>query len=97
MLVPEPDALNAHVRFDEGSVETATEATLLRHRRTKGAANRYARPTAAAPHSDSTDCVEKLRLIGVLVADSLCWVQEIRPMMGERRVMQEALFYGFSL
>jgi hypothetical protein len=24
-------------------------------------------------------------------------VQEIRPMMGERRVMQEALFYGFSL
>jgi transposase len=23
--------------------------------------------------------------------------QEIRPMMGERRVMQEALFYGFSL
>jgi hypothetical protein len=26
-----------------------------------------------------------------------CWVQEIRPMMGERRVMQEALFYGFSL
>ena len=27
----------------------------LRHRRTKGAANRYARPTAAAPHSCSTD------------------------------------------
>jgi hypothetical protein len=26
-----------------------------------------------------------------------CWAQEIRPMMGERRVMQEALFYGFSL
>jgi transposase len=26
-----------------------------------------------------------------------CWVEEIRPMMGERRVMQEALFYGFSL
>jgi hypothetical protein len=25
------------------------------------------------------------------------WEQEIRPMMGERRVMQEALFYGFSL
>jgi hypothetical protein len=25
------------------------------------------------------------------------WVQEIRAMMGERRVMQEALFYGFSL
>jgi transposase len=24
------------------------------------------------------------------------WEQEIRPMMGERRVMQEALFYGFS-
>jgi hypothetical protein len=24
-------------------------------------------------------------------------VQEIRPMMGERRVMQEALFYGFNL
>ena len=26
-----------------------------RRNRTKGAANRYARPTAAAPHSDSTD------------------------------------------
>ena len=26
----------------------------LRHRRTKGAANRYARPKAAAPHSYST-------------------------------------------
>jgi hypothetical protein len=26
----------------------------LRHRQTKGAANRYARPTAAAPHSYST-------------------------------------------
>jgi hypothetical protein len=25
------------------------------------------------------------------------WVQEIRSMMGERRAMQEALFYGFSL
>jgi hypothetical protein len=25
------------------------------------------------------------------------WAQEIRSMMGERRVMQEALFYGFSL
>jgi transposase len=25
------------------------------------------------------------------------WAQEIRPMMGEWRVMQEALFYGFSL
>jgi hypothetical protein len=24
-------------------------------------------------------------------------VEEIRSMMGERRVMQEALFYGFSL
>jgi hypothetical protein len=23
--------------------------------------------------------------------------QEIRPMMGKRRVMQEALFYGFSV
>jgi transposase len=26
-----------------------------------------------------------------------CWVQEIRSMMGERRAMQEALFYGLSL
>jgi hypothetical protein len=25
------------------------------------------------------------------------WGQEIWPMMGERRVMQETLFYGFSL
>jgi hypothetical protein len=37
--------------------------------------------------------VEKLRLIRALVADSLLPVSgEIRPMMGERRVMQEALF-----
>src|ERR1700733_7099866 len=27
----------------------------LRHRQTKGAENRYARPIAAAPHSDSTE------------------------------------------
>ncbi len=33
----------------------------LRHRRTKGAANRYARPTAAAPHSYSTDSRRPLR------------------------------------
>ena len=25
------------------------------------------------------------------------WERDIRPMMGEGRVMQEALFYGFSL
>jgi hypothetical protein len=25
-----------------------------------------------------------------------CREQEIRPMIGERRVMQEALFYGFN-
>jgi hypothetical protein len=25
------------------------------------------------------------------------WAREIRPMMGERRVMQKALFHGFSL
>jgi len=25
------------------------------------------------------------------------WEREIRPMMGEGRVTQEALFYGFSL
>jgi transposase len=44
-----------------------------------------------------TYCVEKRRLIrrGSLILFSL--VREIRPMMGERRVMQEALFYGFSL
>jgi transposase len=42
--------------------------------------------------------VEKLRLIDVRGADSLLvGAQEIRPTMGERRVMQEALFYGFSL
>ena len=45
----------------------------------------------------STNCVEKLRLIAAPGAHSLLLVQEIRPMMGERRVMQEALFYGFSL
>jgi transposase len=44
-----------------------------------------------------TYCVEKRRLIrrGSLILFSL--VREIRPIMGERRVMQEALFYGFSL
>jgi hypothetical protein len=36
-------------------------------------------------------------LIDAPGADSLLSVQEIRSMMGERRVMQEALFYGFSL
>jgi hypothetical protein len=45
----------------------------------------------------STNCVEKLCLIGAPVADSFSLEQEIRPMMGERGVMQEALFYGFSL
>ncbi len=39
----------------------------------------------------------KNSLIGAPVADSFCWEREIRPMMGERRVMREALFYGFSL
>jgi transposase len=43
------------------------------------------------------NCVEKLCLKGAPVADSLLLGREIRPMMGERRVMQEALFYGFSL
>jgi transposase len=43
------------------------------------------------------DTVEKLCLIAAPVADSLLLVQEIRSMMGERHVMQEALFYGFSL
>jgi hypothetical protein len=39
----------------------------------------------------------KNSLIAVRCADSLLsWAQEIRRMMGERRVMQEALFYGFS-
>jgi IS5 family transposase len=36
-------------------------------------------------------------LIAAPVADSLSSEQEIRAMMGERRVRQEALFYGFSL
>ena len=31
----------------------------LRHRQTKGAANRYARPKATAPHSYSTDFATK--------------------------------------
>ena len=39
----------------------------------------------------------KTPLIRVPVAVLFCREQEIRPMMGERRVMQEALFYGFSL
>jgi hypothetical protein len=43
------------------------------------------------------NCVEKLRLIEAPVADSLLLVRGDSAMMGERRVMQEALFYGFSL
>jgi len=44
VLAREPDALAAHVRFDEGSVETGITVRLFRHRQTKGAANRYAAP-----------------------------------------------------
>jgi transposase len=71
----------------------------LRHRQTKGAANRHARPTATAPHSDSTDFVEKLGIARVrgrgftLVFGGA----GVKSMMGERRVGQEALFYEFSL
>src|SRR5271169_1499003 len=59
--------------------------------------NRHARPNVTAPHFDSTDFVEKL----ACVADSAL-IQFLNEsgalvMMGERRVMQEALFYGFSL
>jgi hypothetical protein len=42
-------------------------------------------------------CVEKPRLIDAPVVDSLCLGAGDSAMMGERRVMQEALFYGFSL
>ena len=44
MLAREPDALAAHVRFDEGSVETGITVRLFRHRQTKGADNRYDEP-----------------------------------------------------
>jgi hypothetical protein len=44
-----------------------------------------------------TNCVEKLRLIAAPGADSLLLGAGDSSMMGERRVMQEALFYGFSL
>src|SRR5271169_4882975 len=44
-----------------------------------------------------SDCVEKLRLIAAWGADSLLLVRGDSGMMGERRVMQEVLFYGFSL
>jgi hypothetical protein len=33
----------------------------------------------------------RLRLLSLIL---FFWVREIRSMMGERRVMQEALFYG---
>src|SRR5713101_5820824 len=42
----------------------------LRHRQTKGAENRHARPTVTAPHPDSTQAVWKQREIAVL-ADSI--------------------------
>jgi hypothetical protein len=54
VLVREPDALAAHVRFDEGSVETATKARPLRHRQTKGAETDTPDLTSTAPHSYST-------------------------------------------
>ena len=41
--------------------------------------------------------LKKLLLLGVSIADSLLLGAGDWPMMGERRVMQEALFYGFSL
>jgi hypothetical protein len=54
VLVREPDALAAHVRFDEGSVETGTTARLFRHRQTKGAETDTPSLTFTAPHSYST-------------------------------------------
>ena len=54
MLVREPDALVAHVRFDEGSVETGTMARPFRHRQTKGAETDTPDLTSTAPHSYST-------------------------------------------
>jgi hypothetical protein len=39
----------------------------------------------------SANCVEKLCLIEAPALILFCWVQEIRSMMGERRVMQEAV------
>jgi hypothetical protein len=57
-----------------------------------------AQSTARAEVRFLADFVEKLRLMQALGADSvLLGAQEIRRMIGERRVMQEALFYGFSL
>jgi hypothetical protein len=49
-----PDALAAHVRFDEGSVETGTTARPLRHRQTKGAETDTPDLTFTAPHFYST-------------------------------------------
>jgi hypothetical protein len=54
VLVREPDALAAHVRFDEGSVETGTTARPFRHRQTKGAETDTPGLTFTAPHSYST-------------------------------------------
>jgi hypothetical protein len=51
-----------YVRFDERGVETEAMVEPRRHRRTKGAAKRYARPTAAAPHLDSHGDVRVKRI-----------------------------------
>ena len=52
-------------------------------------------PGVSTVSKNARNC--KLRLIEAPVADSLLLGAGIWPMMGERRVMQEALFYGFSL
>jgi hypothetical protein len=52
-----------YVRFDERGVETEAMVEPRRHRRRKGAAKRYARPTAAAPHLDSTNSRRRLECL----------------------------------
>src|SRR6266567_8935247 len=62
-LVREPDAGNLHVRFDERGVETESRSSTKAPSDERGG-NRYVRPTATAPHLDSTKpgCVELIAL-----------------------------------
>jgi hypothetical protein len=85
VLVREPDALAAHVRFDEGSVETGTTARLFRHRQTKGVETDTPSLTFTAPHSYSTAVVPE-RKADYALADppyELCFAS--RAAMGSMR------------
>ena len=56
-----PPAKEGVISISAGQMAYGATAEPLRHRQTKGAANRYAQPNATAPHSYSTDSGRLLR------------------------------------